>query len=153
MRKLILPSVLFAFLASSCKSDLRDQMKAEIDSRCKVRAENCSFKMNLQRFTEFKWTKFYYFKSGTSLEQIDSVLGIHYPYWQDLSESLVFLLGDSIVYHEEYGMPDPEKAVHEVFSFNIEAKKYTTESAMFQLVRSQIGDNLYYEMVNASDGL
>ncbi len=145
--------IALTFLTCSCRSDLRKEIKAEIDRNCVGQSNNCTLNINLKDLTKFKWRRFYYFRVGTSLEQIDSALGMHYPYWQDLSESIVFLSGDSIIYHEEYEISDPEKPTKGGFSFNIGNQLfYTSKNGAFRATRTRIGGYLYYEVSPLPDG-
>jgi hypothetical protein len=143
----LLICVLF-FLFGGCKSDFRKKITDEIEKKCN-KEDSCTMTLDMKNVTNFTWDKFYYFNIGTSLNEIDSCLGFHYEYWQDLSESIIFSLNGKIVYHENYPMENPSNNTKGGFTFNLPAKNsYTYENAIFSVSYLLKNGNKYYTLSN-----
>lgn len=134
-----------------CKPDIREKISKKIDEKCKMKEnDSCGSVISLDVITDFQWDKFYYFNSGTSLEKIDSSLGFHYPYWEDLSETLIFTLKNKIVHHEEFAIEDSDGKSKTNFRFNIQNHNsfYTPQDAIFYVSCVDIKGNKYYMLTN-----
>ena len=130
-----------------CKSDIKDTIVSTINQHCKNEKDSCGVFIKMQDVTDFKWDKLYYFNVGTSLEDIDKSLGFHYPFWQDLSESIVFTSGNNVVYHEEHAMTNPSNKPNDGFTFNITSGYlYTPQNAVFIGSRIIVNGFKYYEL-------
>jgi len=97
--------VMFFFVAKSCKQkSIKYKIADRLEEKCKGDT-TCFF--NMAEVTNFKWDKFYLFGMGISLDSINKALGFEYPYYEELTDYIVFVYRGNIVYHEGESV-DPE---------------------------------------------
>jgi len=85
--------------AASCKQGGKGLVYDTIDTGCKEQARTC--RIDLKASMKFDWDKLYVFDYTATLEEVNSALGIRYPFFTEFSDKIVFLKGNAVVYHED----------------------------------------------------
>lgn len=102
------------FLLFSCNETSKSKISQKINKE--YTGENCEIDMSV--IVSEDWDYFYIFKTNTSLEEINNILGFDYPYFEDIATRIVFIKNNSIVYHEDE-FPNPEKVKKGELIFDI----------------------------------
>lgn len=133
-------------MLSGCNEKHTGKMELKIEKYIK---SNCntldSCKVDLSKVTSFQWDILYIFKETASLEEIQKIMGIEYPYYQDVARRLVFIKNNQIVYHEDI-FPNVENIEEGQIIFNIPDSinfiKFTKKQ--FNVKKEISGEESYY---------
>jgi hypothetical protein len=151
--KLILKICLIVLICgiTSCQSGIKFKLDEKFQSDCQ-NADSCSISFN--SLTVFTFDTMYIFKPWVSLEEVDRVLGINYPYWDDIADRIIFKYGGKIVYHEdEFPYSDNTNKVIMYFNFDndtIGYLKIANREANFKVFRTKSEKRVIYKLEKKS---
>lgn len=117
MKNIIYLLVLLCII--SCDNTSNSKISKEISKTCIF--DTCE--VDMSKIVSEDWDDLYIFDTNVSLEEIDSILGFNYPYFEDIATRIIFVKNRNIVYHEEE-FPNPEKVKTGELLFDIEEGKH-----------------------------
>ncbi|MGH2666303.1 hypothetical protein [Flavobacterium sp.] len=129
MRKIVF--FLSFLLIISCDESSDSQIGKKIKEVCTT--QNCE--INMTDIVPEQWDYMYIFKTGASLEFINSKLGFQYPYFEDIGNRMIFVKGNNVIYHEDE-FPNPERIKKGEVIFDLGDSIYTKvkrENAIFSV--------------------
>jgi hypothetical protein len=134
--------LIFGFQA--CHNGLQDKLYKKIINDC-PKKDTCFVSIN--SVTTFIWDTMYLFDPSEHLEKIDSILGFHYEYWEDLANRIIFTSKKKVVYHEDH-FPIPSEPNNEKVFFIFDADslhymKVPNKDANFLALRKHYSRETY----------
>ena len=111
----VLTLVVCCFILNGCREkSVKWSIVTAIEKECQ-QADTCT--VDLKGITNFAWDKLYLF-DVSGADDVDTVLGFHYPYFEDVASRIIFVKNNQVVYHEdEY--PNPDKPPIANITFNL----------------------------------
>jgi hypothetical protein len=105
--------------------------------------------IDLKSITNFAWDKLYLLDVG--VDDVDTVLGFHYPYFVDVADRIIFVKNKQVVYHEdEY--PNPDKPPIARITFNLGSSHLyicTPQNATFGVKKTIEDKHSFYVLTPA----
>jgi hypothetical protein len=138
----IITITIFSCSRRDHKWDLETKIENEIKKTC-IKKGICH--INLGNIISFDWEEMYVFKETANIKQIESAIGIKYPYYDDVAKRIIFVHNNRIVYHEEV-FPHVEGIINGQILFEIDEnahyKKFTDK--IFEVKKISLENKKYY---------
>jgi hypothetical protein len=150
MRSLIV-GILFLVIFKSCGPETIDPFSTEgklvtrINTTC---SDSNSCTIRLKDVTDFDWDRVYVFKYTARKSEIEKVIGVPFPQYEEFKRSIIFVKGGKLV-HGEANPTDVEGLINNEVVFDIADgetyKSYSSES-QFEVRRKNFQGGVYYEL-------
>lgn len=136
---------LLLLLSACSKNNIESKIVKEAQNNC----VNTSCKITISQVTNFKWDKMFVFNSPSSLETINSAIGLNYPYYVEFSREIIFMDKGKIVHYENN--PANEESLTNgqvVFDYpdSLKYKAYDVSKSTFTIKQKTLNNITYYEL-------
>ena len=145
----ILLVIVVCCFAVSCKNEksIADIISEHIDGNF----EEKGIVIYFADFTDFQWDKMMIFNYPTSIEEVETALGVEYDNSMDLVSGMIFVRDGEVVYDEIFEYNYMETASFFAYPQNkINAKPnyrvFLKEDAYFLAIRSENDKGYYYRL-------
>ena len=143
MKKYLL--IVFVFVLS-CNANISEKVSDKLINRLEILCHNSdSCEIKISEITNFDWDRVVITISGASSQDIDDLLRFHYPFFEETTSSIIFIKGDTIIYHENIYTPDPEKGDKFGFAFNV-GRSFTRKEAVFKVNKNNEREEVFYSL-------
>jgi hypothetical protein len=150
MRSTII-GILFLIFFASCGTKTVDPFSVEgklvtrINTTC---GESSSCFIRLRDVTDFDWDRVYVFTYSVRQSEIEKVIGVPFPQYEEFNRSMIFFNGGKLVYSEAEPT-DVEGLINNEVVFDIADedayRSYSSES-QFEVKRKNFQRGVYYEL-------
>ena len=131
----------------SCREQSADNRLVEgIGRECK---NQFPCVIDFTRIVSEDWDYMYIFKENASLEEVNTELGISYPFFEDIARRIIFLRNKSIVYHQDdfpnaEGLKDQELVFD--LSDSVKFVQYSNKNAKFVVKKITFENGSYFDL-------
>jgi hypothetical protein len=136
------------FYACGEKSNSHDKVTKFIDSKC---ATKTSCQLDISNIIEQDWDVMYYFDSQVSLDSLNSIMGVYYQHFEDVSSRLVALKGNSVVFNQDMigGIEETKRGEWYIVLPKLQHyKKMLHGSTLFEVEKVKVADTYIYRLTH-----